>query len=267
MASWFRSLWSGGTRPSDPSGTNTRPAPAKRPAGPTSAHLWFGDVPPGPWRSVSATLEVLTEPTSEHLYFWALQASFTDRSNTTFGAAHTGLQWNPRHPGNRAVNWGGYRAAADVRSVLDGSRSLLPGIAGDENTRNYPWRAGTGYRFTIDRSELGWRSRVTDTTTGEPTMIRDLFAPGDQLAGFVVWMEIFAPCDAPPTVARWSDLELTDADRGAHHRIGSVRTSFPDAPGNCTNNDSRRDPDRPDGWLQLTNDRRTTNTATAITIG
>src|SRR5690242_12815310 len=127
MPSWFRS------RPRNV---------AQRSSGPTSAHLWFDDVPPGPWRSVSATLEVVVEPSAQHLYFWALQASFGDGNGATFGAARTGLQWNPRHPGARAVNWGGYGRTADTNSVLAGTRSALPGIAGDENTRNFSWAPG-----------------------------------------------------------------------------------------------------------------------------
>src|SRR4051812_28547273 len=169
MGSWFRSR---------------RRAVEPRSKGPTSAHLWFHDLPAGTWRSVSATLHIVTEPTAPHLYFWALQASFTDAVGTSFGAAHTGLQWNPRHLGGRAVNWGGYGKAADVSSVLDGTRSALPGIPGDENTRNYPWRPGVGYRFTIERGVQGWRSTVTDTSTDETTLIRELFAGGDRLSGF-----------------------------------------------------------------------------------
>jgi hypothetical protein len=231
--------------------------------GPTSAHLWFEGVPSGPWRSVSATLEVVTEPSAAYLYFWALQASFTDASGTAFGAAHTGLQWNPRHPGGRAVNWGGYGRTADVSSVLDGTHSTLPGIPGDENTRNFSWTPGVGYQFTISRVERGWRSTVVDTSTGERTVIRELFAGGDRLNGFVVWMEIFAPCDAPTTLVRWSDLAVADEARGARHQVRSLRTSFPDVRGACTNNDSRVDNS---GWLQLTNDRRTTRTANTLTI-
>ena len=248
MASWFRSR----TRTA---GTSYR--------GPTSAHLWFEGVPSGPWQSVSATLEVVTEPSAEHLYFWALQASFTDASGTEFGAAHTGLQWNPRHPGGRAVNWGGYGKTADVSSVLDGTHSTLPGIEGDENTRNFSWVPGIRYEFTISRGERGWCSTVVDISTGERTVIRELFAGGDRLNGFVVWMEIFAPCDAPATVVRWSDLVVADESRGEQYQVRSVRTSFPDVRGACTNNDSRADDS---GWLQLTNDRRTTKTATTSTI-
>jgi hypothetical protein len=238
-----------------------RPAPER--TGPTSAHLWFDDVPPGPWRSVSATLEVVVEPSAAHLYFWALQASFTDARGATFGAAHTGLQWNPRHPGGRAINWGGYGRTADTNSVLAGTRSDLPGIAGDENTRNFSWAPCVAYRFTISPGERGWRSTVVDTSTGESTVVRELFAGGDRLNGFVVWMEIFAPCDAPTTTVRWSDLVVADDARAARHHVRAVRTSFPDVSGGCTNNDSRVDGS---GWLQLTNDRRTSRTAHRLSI-
>lgn len=249
MPSWFKSR------------AESSPPPY---SGPTSAHLWFEGVPSGPWRSVSATLEVVTEPSVSYLYFWALQASFADAGGTVFGAAHTGLQWNPRHPAGRAVNWGGYRRTDDVSSVLDGTHSTLPGIAGDENTRNFSWTAGVGYQFTISRTDSGWRSTVVDTSTGERTVIRELFAGGDRLNGFVVWMEIFAPCDAPTTLVRWSGLAVANEARGVRHQVRSLRTSFPDVPGACTNNDARVDGS---SWLQLTNDRRTTRTASSLTIG
>ena len=47
-----------------------------------------------PTVAVEATLEVDADPAVNELYFWALQASFGDGSQT-FGGAHTGLQWNP----------------------------------------------------------------------------------------------------------------------------------------------------------------------------
>ena len=161
------------------------------------------------------------------------------------------------------MNWGGYGKTADVSSVLDGTRSTLPGIEGDENTRSFPWTPGIDYQFTISRGERGWRSTVVDTSTGERTVIRELFAGGDRLNGLVVWMEIFAPCDAPATMVRWSDLAVADDARGAVHHARSLRTSFPDVDGACTNNDSRVDGS---GWLQVTNDRRTARTATTLTL-
>lgn len=260
---WQRLTGAASADGSDDRGSRRRGVGPGGSAHATSAHLWFGGVGPGPWSEVSATLEVLEEPAIDRLYFWALQASFIDASGRSYGAAHTGLQYNPRHPGDRAVNWGGYGTASDVTSVLNGTRSDLPGIPGDENTRNFPWRAHVPYRFTIDRGPKGWRSTVTDLITGEATVIRELFADGDRLNGFVVWMEIFAPCDAPRTVVRWSDLEVADRSRGQVRRATSVTTNFPDQARDCLNNDSRVDEI---GVLQLTNDRRTSPTGHVLIL-
>ena len=72
-------------------------------------HLWWKGVPTNePIVACSVVLEVVQPPTVAALYFWALQASFLDAAGQSYGAAHTGLQWNSRHPGGRAVNWGGY---------------------------------------------------------------------------------------------------------------------------------------------------------------
>jgi hypothetical protein len=261
--SWWQRLTGAGSVAGDQHSSQHRGVGPGGSAHATSAHLWFGGLGPGPWTEVSATFEVLEEPSIDRLYFWALQASFIDASGRSYGAAHTGLQYNPRHPSNRAVNWGGYGTAADVTSVLNGTRSDLPGIAGDENTRNFAWRTGVRYRFTIDRGPRGWRSTVTDLDSGAATVIRELFADGDRLNGFVVWMEIFAPCDAPRTIVRWSDLEVADRSRGQVRRPTSVTTNFPDQARDCVNNDSRLDDI---GLLQLTNDHRTSRTGQVLTL-
>ena len=101
--------------------------------GASSFHLGWR-LPPGAGHLVAAsvTLEVLAPPAGDHLYFWALQVAFPGA-----GAAHLGLQWNHRHPGFGAVNWGGY--AADG-SLLAGTESPLPSTPADPNTRDYPWQ-------------------------------------------------------------------------------------------------------------------------------
>ena len=133
------------------------------------------------------------------LYFWALQASFLD-GGRSYGAAHIGLQWNPRHPSNAAVNWGGYADTGNVHSILKGSPSPLPSTPNDPNTRDYPWRPGVPYRLRISRVASGWRGEITDVSTGDVQHIRDLYAGGDRLGGFVVWAEVFAACDDPSTI-------------------------------------------------------------------
>jgi hypothetical protein len=175
-------------------------------------HLWWkGVAADEPLVACSVVLEVLVEPTVPKLYFWALQASFLDPGGVSHGAAHTGLQWNPRHPDSRAVNWGGYAQAADVTSVLDGTDSPLPGIPGDRNTRNFAWRAGVPYRFAIHRGAVGWAATVTDQITGSGVTIRELHAAGDRLGGFVMWSELFCRGDDPATAVRWSQPQAIGA--------------------------------------------------------
>lgn len=203
--------------------------------GVSSFHLWWQDLQGNePFVEASATLEILQEPAVNKLYFWAFQVSFLDDQDST-GSAHIGLQWNPNHPGNRAVNWGGYASAADVGSVLQGSSSPLPSKPNDVNTRDYPWREGVPYRFRIRRSHEGWVGEVTDTSTQQIIEIRTLYAAGAQLSGFVVWAEVFASCKDPRSMARWSGLEARTAS-GEWKRPATVRTSFPSG-GDCPNTD------------------------------
>src|SRR5262245_32230826 len=83
-------------------------APTEPAQGVSSFHLWWQGIDGGiPLVEVAATIEVLRAPVVDRLYFWALQASFLSAEGV-HGAGHVGLQWNPRHAGNRAVNWGGY---------------------------------------------------------------------------------------------------------------------------------------------------------------
>lgn len=164
-----------------------------------SFHLYWDLVSPA--REVAVTLEVLEHPSVDRLYFWALQASFLDRSGSK-GAGHLGLQWNPRFPDYKAVNWGGYDTDG---AVLPGSGSSLPGTTGDPNTRDFPWRPGRRYSLRIFPSpEVGWRGEVTDVETGVVTVVRDLHAGGDHLGRVMVWSELFCQCSDPRSVIGWS---------------------------------------------------------------
>lgn len=193
-------------------------------------HLWWKGVPANePIVACSVVLEVVQPPTVAALYFWALQTSFLDAAGQSYGAAHTGLQWNPRHSGGRAVNWGGYAQAADVTSILEGSDSPLPGIPGDRNTRTFAWRGGVPYRFTIHRGTVGWASTVTDLVTGSEVTVRELYAGGDRLGGFVMWSELFCRGDDPPTTVRWSEPEARTAS-GVIVRPEHLQVTFPGGP-------------------------------------
>lgn len=209
-----------------PTRTHGRP-PAGN--GASSFHIWWDT--DQQFVSVAATLEIIQAPTADRLYFFALQASFW--SATHEGGAHTGLQWNQRHAGSTAVNWGGYD---DRGRVLAGTESSLFSTPNDPNTRDYPWEAATRYRFQIGPvGEHGWPASVTNLETGETTPIRHVPCDGDHLRAPVVWSEVFADCDASPVSVRWSNLSGMAAD-GREVATTSGRVSYQnyDA-GGCTN--------------------------------
>lgn len=242
-------------------GTRGRPRSAN---GASSFHL-FWDVPPGRWTAAEATLEIVRPPTAPDLHFWALQVSFTDRGRRT-GGGHLGLQWHPAHPGGTAVNWGGYGADG---SELVGSESSLPSATGNPNSRDYRWEPGRPYRLRIERSPStssdgtsGWRGSVADGH-GVVTVVRDLRAEGDVLASPMVWSEVFAPCDAPSTEVRWSELRLVD-DRGVGSPVTSVTVNYQRrSGGGCVNTDSGA---RSGGFVQRTSTARRTPQGASLVI-
>ncbi len=221
---------------------------------------------------VSAVLEVLEEPQTKALYFWALQVDFVARGRV-WGGGHTGLQWNNRHPGSRAINWGGYAAPERGGSVLPGTQSLLSGFRDDANTRTYPWRGNRPYRFRVFRSpdvQGAWRSEVTDLLSGTSTTIRDLFfetgADGrdSYLVRPVVWSEVFADCDAPSVTVRWSRFEAL-AETGSVVIPRALRVNYQSTrEGGCSNTNAA--PDETGGILQITNTLRTTGQGSRLVL-
>ena len=224
--------------------------PPRSPNGASSFHLIWEL--PGAARAaklveVSAVLEIVVPPRVPALYFWAMQVDFLSAGRAR-GGAHTGLQWNRRYPGNKAVNWGGYASQEDGGAILDGSVSALPGFSDDPNTLAYSWEPGRPYRLRISRSpdRLGaWRAEVTDVAAGQTSVIRDLYqgterGAGDDsaehyLARPLVWSEVFADCDAPSVTVRWSDLEGVDGS-GSRVRPDRVRVNYQTpGEGGCTN--------------------------------
>jgi len=218
--------------------------------GASSFHLGW-TLPPGAGHLVEAgvTLEVLTTPAVDHLYFWALQVAFPGA-----GAAHLGLQWNDRHPGFGAVNWGGY---AGDGSLLTGTESSLPSTPDDPNTRDYAWEPGRRYRLAVRRGGDGvWRGEVTDLAAGHTSAVRDLIATAPFLGDPMVWSEVFARCDDPSVTARWSDFEVV-TDRGDRIAPAALTVNYQShADGGCANTASV--PDDRGGVLQITNTERLT---------
>ena len=204
----------------------------------SSFHLSWGGLPPT-LTEVAVDLEVLVPPSIPTLYFWALQVSFEDG-----GAAHTGLQWNPRHPGGRAVNWGGY---AKGGGLLTGSPSALPCEIGDPNTRDWWWDPGRRYRLRVWAPVPGrWRAAVDDV------VIRDLYAAGTTLRSPIVWSEVFAGCDDPTVAVRWSGFEALD---GQGRPVAPDRMLVNYQRNGCANTTSVLDGR---SVVQVTNTQRTT---------
>lgn len=239
VADWFRRLGSGtgwdGTTGSPRSGN-----------GASSFHL-FWDVPPAPtgptrWIGAEATIEIAEPPAVDKLYFWALQVTFGDARGRDGGGAHFGLQWFSPHPGSTAVNWGGYRPGG---GELDGSVSPLPSRAGNVNTRDFVWYPRRPYRCRVilDGAQpapgglAAWRGEITDLETGVTTTVRHLWAAGDRITSPMVWAEVFADCDDPTVVVRWSDLALID-DAGGRTGVDAVTINYQaPADGGCVTTD------------------------------
>lgn len=228
VADWFRRVgavpaWDGTT--GSPRSSN----------GASSFHL-FWDLPAGPrlWVGAEATIEIVEPPAVEKLYFWAMQVSLTDGRGREGGGAHFGLQWFSAHPEATAVNWGGYRPGG---GELDGSVSALPSRPRNANTRDYRWQPRRAYRYRVILDAAApapaglsaWRGEITDLETGVTTVVRHLWAAGDRVTSPMVWSEVFADCDDPSVVVRWSDLALID-EAGGRAPVDSVTINY-QAPG------------------------------------
>jgi hypothetical protein len=230
--------------------------------GASSLHLGWS-LPAGAGHLVAAgvTLEVLTPPVVDHLYFWALQVGFPGA-----GAAHLGLQWNHRHPAFGAVNWGGY--AADG-SLLAGTDSPLPSTPADPNTRDYAWQPERAYRLRVHRTdEDTWRGEITDLATDDTVTVRDLMAASPFLADPMVWSEVFARCDDPSVTVRWSDFEVV-TEGGDRIAPAALAVNYqPHTDGGCANTTSvlQGGGGVGGGVLQVTNTERATPQGTALPL-
>lgn len=237
--SWWRRLVGDSLGPTGPRVTGVPPSAN----GASSFHLgWvLPDLPADPLTEASVTLEVVEPPTVPRLYFWALQVDLADPAGRRAAGAHLGLQWHPQHPGSTAVNWGGYRTGG---GELVGSGSSLPSALRNVNTRDLAWRPGRPYRLTARRvSDWGdgqhaWRGSVRDLVTGDEVVVRDLFTAGDHVVGVTMWSEVFARCDDPTTMVRWSDPSAATATGQVVEPLRLSVNYQADAQGGCANTDS-----------------------------
>ena len=204
--------------------------------------------------AVHVDLTVVDPPrddAADHLFFWALQASFSGG-----GAGHVGLQHHPAHPGRRAANWGGYAASG---GELGGTESPFPSVRNNPNTRDFDWVPGRAYRIGIEQGATGWAGTVDDV------VLRELHAGGDRLRDVLVWSEVFAACDHPSAAVRWSGFAGTTADGDTvHPRAVQVNYQRVVA-GGCSNTSS--DPEGPGAVVQRTNTARATPQGALLPLG
>ncbi len=258
MRDWVRNLMSPGVR------ERVSGAPASA-TGASSFHLWW-DLPFGErLTAASVTLDVSRRPDLDRLVFFALQVAFI---KPNAGGAHLGLQHHPGFPRQSAVNWGGYDAAG---TILEGSNSALPSAQDDPNTRDFPWVGGRPYQLTVERignepfdgARFPWRGTVADLVTGEYVTVRDLYTEGAFLRAPVVWVESFAPCDAPRFEAKWSNATVVN-DAGEVRAVSRMRADYqPHAAGGCTNTNSIVEGV---SFVQRSGQLRTTKAGTTLAI-
>lgn len=264
---WLLRVWRGGTPPPAEDGSPPTTLGPGRVAGAppsgngaSSFHL-FWDLP-GTFSAVRATIKVVQPPTANRLYFWALQADFTDESGQSHGGAHLGPQFHPDYPGRTAVNWGGYES--DGR-ILRGSTSPLRGSLGNPHTRDFPWKPGRTYRLAIELADdqtdampgtTAWEGSIADLSAGNRVVIRQLYPRGNRLVRPMVWAEVFARCDDPTVEVHWSDFEAVEFSTSEIVRANTVTLNYQSHnDGGCANTDSSPLPDS--GIRQRTNVLRT----------
>lgn len=236
--------------------------------GASSFHLRWGI--DGSWTSLSVDLTIELAPSVRRLYFWAMQVDFASDDGSPAGGAHLGLQWHPGHPGSRAVNWGGY--GRDGRE-LKGSASALTSATSNPNTRDFAWEPLRTYRLKVEQADSeispssrsapppghrAWSATITDTLDHRTTVIRDLFVPASRVRAVLVWSEVFARCDDPPTQVLWSDPQVVTADgqRSIPDRAAVNYQTLRD--GGCTNTCS---------WSDAVGLRQRTNASREIAQG
>jgi hypothetical protein len=94
---------------------------------------------------------------------------------------------------------------------------------------------------------------VTHLDSGEETVVRHLYAAGDRLIRPIVWSEVFARCEHPTVVVRWSELRAVALD-GDQVPVTRVKVNYQSrADGGCDNTTAGVDEL---GILQVTNARR-----------
>ena len=248
-------------------------------------HLFWRMPDHAPLCEVSVDFELLDEPTTPSLYFWALQAGFADTQGG-HGAGHFGFQWNRDYRAHRAVCWGGYAGAGGELSggpmmtsgPVTPSPDGNPNVCGFEWTTNQVWtwriRALSAASPSATQGSVVWRAEIEDPRSGRIWPIRDLWCRGDRLIDPMVWSEIFARCDDDPVRVRWSRFTATTADGLVVTPLALAVNYQRVQDGGCTNTDARlgaptdhgKESEPAVGVIQVTNSPRSTPQGATIEL-
>ena len=121
--------------------------------------------------------------------------------------------------------------------VIRATTTAVTAVDGNANTRLFAWEPGVAHRLRVHRSPTGygWRASVDEV------VVRDLFAGGEHVTGLMVWSEVFAACDDPSVVVRWSRFAAVDEAGTAvvPSAVAVTYQAFGD--GGCTNTDVSAD--------------------------
>ena len=170
----------------------------------------FWELPPagGPIVAASARLIVEAAPPVDELYFWALQASFTDGSGRRARRRPPGPAVARRRTRAPAPPTGA--ATRPAAAILPGSESALPSA---HRQRQHPRPGGSRACPTALDDRAGAPAAGLGRARSTAPSCARLAAGGDRLDGLMVWSEVFARCDDPPVAVRWSGFAATVADR------------------------------------------------------
>ena len=183
-------------------------------------------LPTQPLLECSAVLEVVVPPSVPRLYFWALQASFSDGTPTP-------RRCPPRIAVEHQVPAVGRRpTGADTPRTgrcCRGPSPRCPSTRKDPNTRDYPWIAGHRYRLQDRPQRRDQRRHGRLAGNDHPHRVgrrgqgaRSPHQGASTWSGRWCGRRCSPGASIPTTVVRWSDLRAID---GRRHGDSSSRRS------------------------------------------
>ena len=209
------------------------------------------------WDESSVVLRPIVRPYGGVL--WTCRITFRAVDDSVRGTAEFGLESGSgfSNQSRTGCKWGGEDTVA--ASPFRGSLSTL-GYGVSPNRPNYQWQTAREYYLRVFKSpkqnylaeeldsgsnqaagEIAWRFTITDLTTGEVTVVRDLLVPNCAVAGAMSDGSIgaedsntaHAPVADVPWDIRWSE------PRANQRLVASLTTNYSSGGDSLDNTNSR----------------------------